>query len=87
MLVECVILASTDHPEHSMLIKATILVLFAVILGSLGSALFYLLKDKGESDRTVKALTLRIAVSIAAFILLLAGYWAGLIQPHGLMPQ
>jgi hypothetical protein len=69
-----------------MIIKLTILILFAVILGSLGSALFYLLKDKGESNRTARALTLRIAVSIAAFLLLLLGYWAGLIEPHGIYP-
>ena len=69
-----------------MIIKLTILILFAVILGSLGSALFYLLKDKGDSKRTARALTLRIAVSIAAFLLLLLGYWAGLIEPHGVYP-
>lgn len=69
-----------------MIIKLTILILFAVILGSLGSALFYLLKDKGDSNRTAKALTLRIAVSIAAFLLLMLGYWAGLIEPHGVFP-
>jgi predicted permease len=65
-----------------MIIKIAILLLFAVILGSLGSALFYLLKDQGDSKRTARALTLRIAVSIAAFLLLLIGYWAGLIEPH-----
>ena len=69
-----------------MVIKITVLILFAIILGSLGSALFYLLRDKGESNRTAKALTLRIAVSIAAFLLLMLGYWAGLIEPHGVMP-
>lgn len=65
-----------------MIIKFAILLLFAVILGSLGSALFYLLKDQGDSKRTARALTVRIAVSIAAFLLLLLGYWAGLIEPH-----
>ena len=69
-----------------MIIKIAILILFAVILGSLGSALFYLLRDKGESNRTARALTLRIAVSIAAFILLMLGYLAGLIEPHGVFP-
>lgn len=67
-------------------IKVIVIVLLFVIIGSLGSALFYLLKDHGESNRTVKALTVRIALSIAAFLLLIGGYFAGLIQPHGIVP-
>ncbi|HDP90320.1 MAG TPA: twin transmembrane helix small protein [Thioalkalivibrio sp.] len=69
-----------------MIIKIAILLLFAVILGSLGSALFYLIRDQGDSKRTARALTVRIAVSIAAFLLLLLGYWTGLIEPHGVLP-
>jgi hypothetical protein len=34
----------------------------------------------------VKALTFRIGLSIGLFILLLLGYAAGLLQPHGLRP-
>jgi hypothetical protein len=45
-----------------------------------------MLKDDRDSSRMVKALTVRIALSIAAFVLLLAGYFVGLIQPHGLTP-
>ena len=50
--------------------KIIVLLFILVILGSLGCALFYLVKDRGQSDRTVKALTVRIAVSAALFILL-----------------
>lgn len=67
-------------------IKIVVVVLLFVIIGSLGSALIYLLKDQGEGNRTVKALTVRIALSIVAFLLLIAGYFAGLIQPHGILP-
>jgi hypothetical protein len=49
------------------------------IVASLFSALFYLGKDKGASDRTAKALTLRIGLSILLFIMLLVGYYTGLI--------
>lgn len=69
-----------------MLIKTVVIVLFIVIIGSLGSALLYLVTDRGERHRTVKALTVRIALSIVAFLLLFAGYFAGIIQPHGISP-
>jgi len=62
--------------------KIVILVFLILILASLGSALFYLMKDKGTGDRTVKALTLRVALSVSLFLLLMLGYWFGLI-PQG----
>lgn len=62
-----------------MLTKLFVILVLLLILGSLFSALFYLVKDKGQGDRTVKALTLRIALSIGLFILLLIGYQFKLI--------
>jgi hypothetical protein len=57
-----------------------IVVLFiAVILISLFSALYFLWKDKGGSERTVRALTVRIALSIVLFALLIVGYQFGFI--------
>jgi hypothetical protein len=66
-----------------MLIKVLIVVvLFAIVL-SLASGLFHLVKDeKGESKRMVNALTVRIALSVALFILLFVAWYAGLITPH-----
>ncbi len=64
-----------------------IIVLFLIfIVGSLFSGLFYLIKDKGASERTVRALTLRISLSVILFILLMIGYATGLLQPHGVTP-
>ena len=64
-----------------------IVVLFLIfIIGSLFSGLFYLVKDKGTSERTVRALTLRISLSVILFILLMIGYATGLLQPHGVVP-
>jgi len=64
-----------------------IVVLFLVfIVGSLFSGLYYLVKDKGTSERTVRALTLRISLSVILFILLMIGYATGLLQPHGVTP-
>ncbi|MDH5534351.1 MAG: twin transmembrane helix small protein [Betaproteobacteria bacterium] len=57
-----------------------IVILFIVfIVGSLGSALYYLIKDRGASDRTAKALTLRVALSVTLFVLLMLGFHFGFI--------
>ena len=53
-----------------------------LILGSLFSGLYYLLHDKGNSDRAVRALTVRIGLSITLFLILMAGYYFGFI-PNG----
>jgi hypothetical protein len=69
-----------------MLLKFIIVGIFLGIIGSMGSALFFLIKDKGQSDRTLKALTIRITVSVALFALLFALWGLGLISPHGVRP-
>ncbi|MCB1918592.1 MAG: twin transmembrane helix small protein [Candidatus Competibacteraceae bacterium] len=66
-----------------MLIKIIVVVMLLLILASLGSGLFFLISDRGRSPRTVKALTVRIALSIGLFILLMIAYATGLIKPHG----
>ncbi len=65
-----------------MRILALLFIIF--ILASLASALYYLIKDKGQSDRVVKMLTLRVALSLALFILLMGGYYFGFITQNGL---
>jgi len=66
--------------------KFLIVMLLLFIFLSLGSGLFFLIRDKGTTDRTVKSLTFRIALSVGLFLLLLIGFATGLIQPHGLPP-
>jgi hypothetical protein len=65
-----------------MRILALLFIVF--ILASLASALYFLIKDKGQSDRAVKMLTVRISLSLALFILLMAGYYFGVIPHTGL---
>lgn len=69
-----------------MFTKVLIIVVFVAILGSLASGLLFLVKDKGQSDRTIKALTLRIGLSVFLFLLLFLLFAAGLITPHGVQP-
>jgi hypothetical protein len=64
--------------------KAIVIVLLVAIVVSLGSGLFYLVRDKGESDRTVRSLTIRVGLSLALFLLLMAGYYFGFIPKQGL---
>lgn len=60
-----------------------IAVLFIIcILVALGSALLSLIRQHGPSNKTVKALTVRVALSVTLFLLLMAAYKLGYIQPH-----
>jgi hypothetical protein len=59
--------------------RILVLALIGLILASLGSALFFLVRDKGQSMRTVKALAVRVALSLLLFLLLMVGYKLGLI--------
>lgn len=61
--------------------RLLILLMIAAIIASLASALVYLLKDSGQSKRTVKALTIRVAISVSLFLLLLLGFALGIIEP------
>jgi hypothetical protein len=65
-----------------MRIIALLFIIF--ILASLASALYYLIKDKGQSERTVKMLTVRVVLSLALFVLLMGGYYFGIIPSTGL---
>jgi len=59
--------------------KIIVILFLIAIVGSLASALYFLIADRGGSKRTVKALALRVGLSLTLFILLMAGYYFGLI--------
>jgi len=69
-----------------MLIKILIIATLLAILASLASGMVFLVKDKGQSQRTAKALTVRITLSVALFALLMLGIFTGHIKPHGIYP-
>ncbi len=60
--------------------RILVALLLVLILFSLLSGLVYLVRDRGNSERAVKALTWRIGLSIALFLVLLAGHYLGLLQ-------
>jgi hypothetical protein len=69
-----------------MVIKILIIAALAAILVSLASGMLFLVKDKGQTERTAKALTVRITLSVALFGLLMLGIFTGHIKPHGIYP-
>ncbi len=69
-----------------MLSKMVAVVFLLSILSSLAMGLVYMMKDKGNSDRAVKALTFRIGFSIMLFVLFIIAAATGLITPHGALP-
>lgn len=66
--------------------KYVLIAVLAVIVLSLADAMFYLARDRGERDknRVVKALTVRIGLSLLLFLLVILGAFLGLIDPHGI---
>jgi hypothetical protein len=67
--------------------KIFVAIAFVFIIGSLGFALFYMMrdKDKGKANRMATALAFRVGFSIALFLLLLLAYRLGWIQPTGIL--
>ncbi len=62
--------------------KYLIVVVLLLIIVSLGKALFHMSSARpGDSGKMVKALTVRIGLSVGLFVLLIVGYYAGWITP------
>lgn len=62
-----------------MLIKLAIVVMLVLIVGSLFYALYSMVRNKGKGQTTIKALTLRISLSLGLFLLLMLGFYTGVI--------
>ena len=69
------------------LIKPLIVIVLIAIVISLGSALFHLASGKGDSSKMLRALTVRISLSVALFVVILVASRYGLIASHGVVPQ
>ena len=65
-------------------IKPAIFLVLLAIVASLGVALYHLATGRGDSNSMVRSLTVRVALSVLLFVLLMAAWRLGLIHPHGL---
>lgn len=57
--------------------KIILMVLLALVLVSLFSGLYFMYRDKGQTRRTVIALTIRVALSVTIFVIVIVGYFMG----------
>jgi len=64
-------------------VKWIIVVGFALIIGSLASAMIFLIRDRGRTRNTVRALGFRVGFSIALFLFIVFAHWMGWIQSTG----
>jgi Protein of unknown function (DUF2909) len=62
-----------------MVVKIVVILFLLFIVGSLASALFFLVRDKGSGERMARALAMRITLSVILFALLMLGYYFGFI--------
>ena len=69
-----------------MLTRLIIICVFLAILASLFSGMYFMLHDKGGSTRNVKALSIRIGLSLLLLALLVAAYVFGFIKPNPVHP-
>ncbi len=59
-------------------------ILFVAILASLGVALVALFRRGPNSQTLLRALTIRVSLSVLFFLLLMLGWYLGYLEPHGL---
>ena len=59
--------------------KIVVILFLVFIVGSLASAGYYLIKDRGRGERVARALTVRVVLSVLLFAMLMLGFYFGLI--------
>jgi hypothetical protein len=62
--------------------KFLVILFLLVIIYSLASSFWFLVRDKGKGDRTVRRLTWRIGLSLLLFLFLWFAYQMGWIEPN-----
>ena len=65
--------------EYPASMRYVVIAMLLAIVASLASAAVFMFRDRGESKRMVKALALRVGLSVGLFLMLMAGYYFGLI--------
>ena len=64
--------------------RIVIIILLFAVIASLFSGLYFVYKDKGNSNRAVISLTIRIGLSVLVFVILIVSYYFGWITERGL---
>jgi heme/copper-type cytochrome/quinol oxidase subunit 4 len=64
--------------------RIVIIILLFAVIASLFSGLYFVYKDKGNSNRAVISLTIRVGLSILVFVILIVSYYFGWITERGL---
>jgi len=64
-------------------VKWIVIIAFVLIIGSLASAMVFLIRDRGRTRNTVRALGFRVGFSVALFVFILFAHWMGWIQSTG----
>ncbi|RBP29709.1 DUF2909 family protein [Marinobacter pelagius] len=59
------------------MLKAVIVVLMLAVVASLFSGLFFLIRDRGKTNRVVNSLAVRVALSILLLVVILVALWQG----------
>ena len=70
--------------------KYLVILAFVAILGSLGSALYFMMKDgqdgKAKTSNMARALAFRVGFSVLLFVCILVAWKFGYIRPTGIAP-
>lgn len=56
-----------------------VLAVFALIVVSLASGLYFVFHDRSDSRRAVKALAVRVGLSVGLFVFLMVAYYFGFV--------
>jgi hypothetical protein len=81
--------ASTFLTQHALpslagFMHIFVAIAFILIIGSLASALYFMMTDKGKTKRMVWSLAMRVGLSISLFLFILFAHWMGWIQSSGI---
>jgi len=79
-------MANNFHDVNSVFSKFFISAILLAVVYSLASSFYFLVRDKGEGDRTVRRLSWRVGLSLGLVLLLFAGFKLGVIEPRGANP-
>ncbi|WP_420994557.1 twin transmembrane helix small protein [Cupriavidus sp. 30B13] len=64
--------------------RIVIFIAFILIVGSLASALFFMMRDRGRTPNMMRSLMFRVGFSVALFLFILFSHWMGWIQSTGI---